>query len=175
MTVNSTYASSGCPENTEWDGNNCTEIIDSHPVITKSSKKNNDKKVQQAVILVQDKEIIKESIIEKSVKEIQNPRISLLEQKMERDKNKQSIPTRDNYYFKLVKEWSVKNAESSLDLILNNHGIQNPDFGKNTNPVIVYKERLNRNEDPVFQSQIILEQNLANEKFLKLWGNFTTH
>lgn len=174
ITTNNAYASAGCPENTEWDGNNCVNIESNEPIKI-SSKKNKDKPVQEIIITAPVQEIPRDIMIEKTIIESIGDGVDSLAEKMERDMVQPTYPTRNNYYFKDLKEWSEKKAELTLNNILGDKNIQNSGFGENNYQQIEYKERLTRSEDPVLQNQIIFETDLANEKFLKLWGNFTNY
>ena len=178
--VNSAYASAVCPTNTEWDGYNCisNEIDNTITSDSDASKnKNHDSESKQGMTFTGSaNQIFSDLAVTKSeIKEIQNKKGVALEQKMSHSNQKTMNLTRENFYFKDVREWSTKNAESTLNIMVNGKDIQNPDFGKNNYKQIEYGEQFQRSEDPVLQNQIMYEKNIAEKTFLKLWGNFTNH
>lgn len=179
--VNWAYASAVCPTNTEWDGYNCISNEIDNTVISDSSdasknKNQDDESNQETILTGSAYEILKDITVTKlEIKEIQNKKSVASEQKKKNSNQETMNLTRENFYFKDVRDWSTKNAELTLNLMINGKDIQNPDFGKNNYKQIEYGEQLQRSKDPVLQNQIMYEKNIAEKTFLKLWGNFTNH
>lgn len=180
ITCSIAYGSASCPTNTEWDGDNCTSVKIEESInnsdISNNYKKSNTVSKQEIIIIEPKSENdIEQPILEPEIKKIQDNLNIAIKQKIIHSIKEQMTLTRENIYFDELKTWSTKNAEYELNKILNGKDIQNSDFGKNTNKQIEYKERLERWEDPILQSQIIDEKKEAEKLFLKLWGNFTNH
>lgn len=178
ITFSNAYGSATCPTNTEWDGNNCTGVIIEESINELNNsfqyKKSNTTPKQEIIIIEPESENHNNQLtIGLEIDEdITNTKIK---QKIMHENKYQMTLTRENIYFDELKTWSVKKAEYELTKILNGKDIQNSDFGMNINEQIEFKERLERWEDPILQSQIINEKKEAEKLFLKLWGNFTNH
>ena len=180
ITINSVYGTAACPENTEWDGENCILLDTGKPIIFTDHSGNTVKKsepdedtVEQIIITKPQHEILADlMIIKPEIQEMKNMSGKALEQKIQNDRIEQTNMTRENYYFKNILEWSTQNAVSAFNKIVFGKEIQNLDFGKNNKPQIEYSVRYERSEDPVLQQDIIKENKRAQEIFFITWGNF---
>lgn len=173
IVTNGAYGSAGCPEYTKWNGENCVNDA-GEQIVFKNSQE--PKKQQEIIITKRDHEILNDILIIKpEIIQIEDMTGKALEQKIFYDVKFPNNLDRSNYYFNEVKKLSIKNAELTMNLMFNGKGIQNPNYGENNNKQIEYGERLQRSEDPVLQNQIIHEKKIAEQIFLKNWGNFTNH
>ena len=180
ITINSVYGTAACPENTEWDGENCILLDTGKPITFTDHSGNTVKKsepdedtVEQIIITKPQHEILADlMIIKPEIQEMKNMSGTALEQKIQNDRIEQTNMTRENYYFKNILEWSTQNAVSAFNKIVFGKEIQNLDFGKNNKPQIEYSVRYERSEDPVLQQDIIKENKRAQEIFFITWGNF---
>ena len=180
ITINSVYGTAACPENTEWNGENCIQLDTGKPITFTDHSGNTVKKseptedtVEQTIITKPQHEILADlMMIKPEIQEMKNMSGTALEQKIQNDRIEQTNMTRENYYFKNILEWSRQNAVSTFNKIVFGKEIQNLDFGKNNKPQIEYSVRYERSEDPVLQQDIIKENKRAQEIFFTAWGNF---
>lgn len=184
--INNAYGDAVCPKDTEWDGENCIHLDTGTPIVftdylgnpvKKSDQNDQDtNQVQNTVITKPVQEILADFIIIKpEINEIDYMEGKALEQKILYDQEIPTNLTRNNYYFNQIKEYSMKNAEVIFDKLVYGKQIQNPDFGKNNEPQIQYSKRYERSEDPVLQNGIIIENQRAQQTFLKNFGNFANY
>jgi len=182
FTISSAEAKSTCPENTQWDGNNCTHIDTGEPIIftdyagnaVVKSKEKQDAVIEEIVITAPKHEILRDlMIIVPEIKDIDDKKGVALEQKVKQDRIDQTNITRNNYYFDKIIQWTTKNAESQFKKIVLGKHIQNSDYGKNDKHQVEYTKRYERYEDPILQYNIIKENYRAQKIFLINWGNFT--
>ena len=182
LTINSAEGKAACPENTEWDGKNCTNNETGLPITftdysgnaVVKSKDTQDIELEEITITAPKHEILRDlMIIEPEIRDIDDRKGVALEQKVKQDRIDQTNITRNNYYFDKIIQWTTKNAESQFKKIVLGKHIQNSDFGKNDKHQVEYAKRYERYEDPVLQYNIIKENYRAQKIFLINWGNFT--
>jgi hypothetical protein len=182
VAINSAEAKSSCPENTEWDGNNCISTETGAPIIftdyagnpVVKSKESQETIIEDIIITAPKHEILRDlMIIEPEIIDIDDKRGVALEQKVKLDRSDQTNITRNNYYFDKIIQWTTKNAEAQFQKIVLGKHVQNSDFGKNDKPQIEYTKRYERYEDPVLQYNLIKENYRAQKIVLINWGNFT--
>jgi len=184
LTINSVEGKAACPEDTEWDGNNCTHKETGVPIIftdylgneVVKSKKPKDIVLEEIIITAPKHEILRDlMIIKPEIIDVPDQSGKALEQKITNDKQGPTNLDRSNYDFGKVMKWTTKNAVSTFNKIVHGKSIQNEDFGKNDNPQIEYKKRYERSEDPVLQYDLIQENLRAQKIFFINWGNFTNY
>jgi len=182
FTINSVEGKSICPEDTDWDGQNCIYHENGKPIdftdyFGNTATKSNDivQEIQTEIVITAPKhEILRDlMIIKPEIIEIQNQTGKALEQKIMNDKQGPTNLDRSNYDFSKVLKWTTKNAVSKFNKIVFGKQIQNSDFGENHQHQIEYTKRYERYEDPVLQYNIIQENQRAQKIFLINWGNFT--
>jgi hypothetical protein len=173
LTINSAEGKAACPENTEWDGKNCTNNETGLPITftdysgnaVVKSKDTQDIELEEITITAPKHEILRDlMIIEPEIRDIDDRKGVALDQ---------TNITRNNYYFDKIIQWTTKNAESQFKKIVLGKHIQNSDFGKNDKHQVEYAKRYERYEDPVLQYNLIKENYRAQKIFLINWGNFT--
>jgi hypothetical protein len=184
ITINSVYGTAACPENTEWNGENCVQLDTGKPITftdysgnaVKKSKPIIEDSIQEIIVTKPQHEILADfMIIKPEIQGIKNMSGKALEQKIQNDRIEQTNMTRENYYFKNILEWSRENALYAFNKIVFGKEIQNLDFGENNENQIEYATRYNRSEDQALQQDIIKEHNRAQRIFFINWGNFTNH
>jgi len=183
LSINFAEGKAACPENTEWDGTNCTFNETGVPItftdylgneVVKSTK--SQEIPQEETITAPKHEILRDlMIIKPEIREIDDLKGNALEQKIKNDRMDTTNITRNNYYFDKIIDWTTKNAVSQFNKIVLGKKIQNMDFGKNDKPQIKYSPRFERSEDPILQYNIIKENYRAQKIFFINWGNFTNH
>ena len=186
LTINNVYGDAVCPKNTKWDGENCTYIDTGEPIVftdylgnpVKRSEKVDleDNQGQQISITKPQHEILADlMIIKPEFIEIDDMKGRALEQKILYDGEIPTNLTRNNYHFNQLIEYSIKNAEVAFDKVVYGKHIQNLEFGENHEQQMVYSKRYERSEDPVLQNDIVLENQRAQQTFLKNYGSFTNY
>ena len=186
FTINNVYGDAVCPKDTKWDGENCVNLDTGVPIVftdylgnsVKRSDKNDqdNNQIQNTIITKPQHQILVElMIINPEIKEIDDMKGVALEQKILYDEEIPTNLTRNNYHFNQIIEYSIKNAEAVFDKVVYGKQIQNLDFGQNNEPQIEYGKRYERSEDPVLQNGMILENQRAQQTFLKNFGNFTNY
>jgi len=184
LTINFAEGKASCPENTEWDGANCTYNESGVPITFTDylgnevikSKKSQDIILEETTITAPKHEILRDlMIIKPEIREIDDLKGKALEQKIKNDRMEETNITRNNYYFDKIVDWTTKNAVSQFNKMMFGKHVQNSDFGKNDKPQIKYSPRYERNEDPVLQNNIIQENQRAQKIFIINWGNFTNY
>ena len=186
FTINNVYGDAVCPKDTRWDGENCIYFDTGVPIVFTDYLGNPVKKsdesdqstnqVQNIIITKPQQEILADlMIIKPEIEEIDDMKGVALEQKILYDEEIPTNLTRNNYHFNKIVEYNIKNAEVIFDKVVYGKQIQNLDFGKNNEPQIEYSKRYERSEDPVLQNGMILENQRAQQTFLKNFGSFTNY
>lgn len=183
ITINSAEGKATCPENTVWDGNNCTNNETGIPITFTDysgnaikSKNTQYIEAEETIITAPKHEILRDlMIIVPEIREIDDLKGIALEQKIKNDRMETTNITRNNYYFDKIVDWTTKNAVSQFNKMIFGKKIQNAEFGKNDKPQIKYSPRFERSEDPVLQNNISKETQRAQQTFFINWGNFTNY